>query len=132
MKRTINCSILTPEKVVYEGDIEFAVVQAHDGEMGFLFNHSALISELGVGEIRLSNDVKTEYLVVEGGIVEFLDNKMIILAESAVKKDDLDSDEIQKQLNELGSTAVDPFSKEGYMITLEKDKLQARLKVASR
>ncbi|MCP4130699.1 MAG: hypothetical protein GY754_06925 [bacterium] len=57
---------------------------------------------------------------------------MIILAESAVKKDDLDSDEIQKQLNELGSTAVDPFSKDGFLITLEKNKLQARLKVASR
>ena len=38
--------------------------------MGFLYNHAPLISELGIGEIRLRDGKKTEYLVIEGGVVE--------------------------------------------------------------
>jgi F-type H+-transporting ATPase subunit epsilon len=61
MNRKINCSILTPERTLYEGDVDMAVVQAHDGEMGFLGGHAPLISELGIGEIRLKNANSTEY-----------------------------------------------------------------------
>jgi len=132
MAKTIKCSILTPEASIFEGEVEFAVVQAHNGEMGFLFNHTPLISELGIGEIRLSNSNSVEYLVVEGGIVEIIDNNMTILAESAIRKADLDKFELEEKMKELDSAEIAPFSKEGMLLTLEKQKVKARLKVASR
>ena len=132
MIRKINCSILTPEKILYEGDVGFAVVQAHNGEMGFLYNHAPLISELGVGEIRLRDEQLTQYLVVEGGIVEIRDNKMIILAENAYKKEDLNADEIEKKLKELREKEYKPFSEEKILLQVEEDKLKAHLKVARR
>jgi len=83
--KKIACTILTPERNLFDGEIAFAVVDAHNGEMGFLVDHAPLISELGVGEVRLSDGKSTEYFVVEGGIVEIRTNKMIILAEKASK-----------------------------------------------
>src|SRR3990172_1070888 len=99
--KKIACTILTPERNLFDGEIAFAVVDAHNGEMGFLVDHAPLISELGVGEVRLSDGKSTEYFVVEGGIVEIRTNKMIILAEKASKKEELDKRELEIQLHEL-------------------------------
>ena len=50
---SIHCSITTPEKLVYEGTARMVVVPSSDGELGILPNHAALMSLLGVGELRL-------------------------------------------------------------------------------
>ena len=80
--KKIKCSILTPDRYLFEGEVAFAVVQAYNGEMGFLVDHAPLISELGLGEIRLQDGKTTEYFVIEGGVVEIRDNKLIILTET--------------------------------------------------
>jgi F-type H+-transporting ATPase subunit epsilon len=134
MERVINCSILTPEKLIYEGDVSFAVVSAHDGEMGFLHGHSPLISKLGIGEIRLNHTKKGDYLVVEGGVVEIKNNKLIILAEKAFKKEDLSVEDLDSKMKELDSqmTEMAPFSEEKFILKIEKDKLKVKLKIARR
>jgi len=134
MERVINCNILTPEKQIYEGQIGFAVVQAHDGEMGFLYGHSPLISKLGIGEVRLNNPKSVDYLVIEGGVVEMKDNRLIVLAEKAYKKSDLSAQELESKMKELDAqmSQMDKFSEEKFELKLEKDKLKVRLKVAKR
>ncbi len=134
MERVISCSILTPEKLIYEGDVGFAVVQAHDGEMGFLYAHSPLISMLGVGEVRLNNPKSVDYFVIEGGVVELKDNKLIILAEKAFTKDELNAGELESKIKELDGTlsGMKPFSEEKLLIKAEQDKFKVRLKVSKR
>mgnify|MGYP001208938412 FL=1 len=134
MERLIDCSILTPERLIYEGQVGFAVVQAYDGEMGFLYGHSPLISKLGIGEIRLNNPKSVDYLVIEGGIVEIKDNKLIVLAERAFKKSDLNAQDLDAKKKELDSqmNQMPKFSEEKFILKLERDKLKVRLKVAKR
>ena len=135
MIRKIDCSILTPEKTLYEGSVGFAVVQAHNGEMGFLYNHAPLVSELGIGELRLRDENRTEYIVIEGGIVEICKNRMIVIAENAYTKSELDPADIEKKLKELEvlkEKETKPYSNEKFLIQLEEKKLKVRLKVASR
>ncbi len=134
MERVINCSILTPERLIYEGEVGFAVVQAHDGEMGFLYGHSPLISKLGMGEIRLNNPKSVDYLVVEGGVVEIKNNKLIILAEKAFKKSDLSAADLDSKMKELDTqmNEMPLYSEDKFILKLEKDKLKVRLKVARR
>ena len=124
----INCCILTPERLLYEGEVDFVAVQAYDGERGFLYNHSPLISELGIGEIRLRSAGRTDYLVVEGGFVEIKANELTILAESAIEKKDLSREEIQYQIDEFSAKSP----KEKLELEIELLKLKARLKVAAR
>lgn len=134
MERLINCSILTPERQIYEGQVGFAVVQAHDGEMGFLYGHSPLISKLGIGEVRLNNLKSVDYLVIEGGVVEVKDNRIIVLAEKAFKKSELSAQELEKKMKELDTEMeqMEKFSPDKFELKLEKDRLKARLKVAKR
>ncbi len=134
MERVINCSILTPERLIYEGEVGFAVVQAHDGEMGFLYGHSPLIARLGIGEIRLNNPKNVDYLVVEGGVVEIKNNKLIILAEKAFKKSDLSAADLELKMKDLDSqmNEMPQYSEDKFILNLEKDRLKVRLKVARR
>jgi F-type H+-transporting ATPase subunit epsilon len=122
----IKCTILTPEKLFYEGELDLAVLEAHDGARGFLTNHCPMFSELGIGEVKLINGDSVENMVIEGGIVEIKDNKMIILAESAFKKSELNADIIQKQMDEM--FGGDSNVKIG--LHVEGKKLKARLKLA--
>ncbi len=130
MPMKINCSILTPDRVLYEGQVHFAVVQAYDGEVGFLYNHAPFVSELGVGEIRLRTGDITEYLVVEGGFVEMRENHLTLLAENALKQADL----VKSELEQAIATAQthEPASQtERIKLQVELRKLKARLKVVS-
>lgn len=132
MVNKITCTILTPERVLFEGEVGFAVVQAHNGEMGFLFNHSPLISELGIGEVRLRDEKTTNYFVVEGGAVEIRDNRLIILAENAIPKSELKVEEIEKKMKELSGKEVKTYSDEYFTVQAETHKMKMRLKVAKR
>lgn len=133
--KKIKCSILTPDRYLYEGEIAFGVVQAHNGELGFLVDHAPLISELGYGEVRLRDGKTTEYFVVEGGVVEIRDNKLIILAETAAKKDELNKKDLEEKLKTLQDQKqkeMKAFSPDWMNLQDTEKRLKARIKVASR
>lgn len=132
MELKLNCSVLTPDKQLYEGQVHFAVVQAFDGEIGFLFNHAPFVSELGIGEVRLRTGDQTEYFVVEGGFVEIKENDLVLLAESAFKKQELVKDSIEKRIAEITEGWEARPYVERMVLEVELKKMKARLKVASR
>lgn len=134
MKQRIECSISTPERFIYEGEIDFAVLHAHDGERGYLINHTPFISQLGEGEVRLSTDRKVEYFFIEGGIVEVCDNRMIILAENAYEKSELDAAAIESQLEHLAGeiSETSPFTRDGMSVRAQSRRLKLHLRVARR
>jgi F-type H+-transporting ATPase subunit epsilon len=134
MERVIKCSILTPEKLIYEGEVGFAVVQAHNGEIGFLYGHSPLISKLGIGEIRLNNPKGVDYLMVEGGVVEIKNNNLIVLAEKAYKQSDFSADEIKEKIKAIDEEIkqLPPYDEGKVDLRIEKDKFKTQLKIALR
>jgi len=134
MERVIKCSILTPEKLIYEGEVGFAVVQANNGEIGFLYGHSPLISKLGFGEIRLNSPKGIDYLMVEGGVVEVKNNNLIVLAEKAFKQSDFSGHEIKEKMKSIDEeiNQLPPFDEGKAELRLEKEILKIRLKVALR
>jgi F-type H+-transporting ATPase subunit epsilon len=133
--KKIKCSILTPERSLFDGETEFAVVQAHNGEMGFLVDHAPLISELGIGEIRLREGKSVEYYMVEGGIVEIRSNKLIILAEKAYKKNELDKKALEielKYVKEQKEKDFKTFSSGWIQLQDREVRIKAKIKVAAR
>jgi F-type H+-transporting ATPase subunit epsilon len=136
MRNKILCNILTPEKYIYEGEIDFAVVQVYDGERGFLINHAPFITKLGRGEVRLMEGQSTEYLVLEGGLLEIVDNNLTILAEKGYLQEDLDPDLLQKELDEVrelkSRKKIDAKTEEGYTYLETERNLKIKLKVSKR
>lgn len=77
--------VVTPDEKIYEGEVESATFPGSDGSFQVLNNHAPMISTLGKGDMRLVKIVekKTEesHYLVEGGVVEVLNNKVTVLAE---------------------------------------------------
>lgn len=75
--------IITPDKKMYSGDVTAVKLPGAEGSFGVLNNHAPLISTLKKGTVKVTNASNTvENFEINGGVVEVLNNKIIILAES--------------------------------------------------
>jgi F-type H+-transporting ATPase subunit epsilon len=75
--------ILTPDKKVFEGEVASVTVPGTLGSFEILNNHAPIISTLEDGKliVRTGNSTKQEVYLIHGGVVEVLDNKVMVLAE---------------------------------------------------
>ena len=80
--------IVTPDKKVFEGEVVAATFPGVDGSFQVLNNHAPLVSTLAKG-IILYRDKDDEYeVIVDGGVVEVLHNRVVVLAESIIEEED--------------------------------------------
>ena len=81
-KRPMVLEIISPDKKLYEGEVKSIILPGIDGSFGILDQHAPLISALKKGEIQISvTESQKETFAVNGGVVEVLNNKVIVLAE---------------------------------------------------
>jgi len=73
--------ILTPDKKLFEGEAHAVTVPGISGSMQFLKGHAPLISVLGAGEVTVKTNNGEQSFKINGGVVEVLNNKVIVLAE---------------------------------------------------
>lgn len=76
--------IITPDKKVFEGEVESATFPGSEGSFQVLENHAPLISALDKGPVVYKTKRGKHEIIVDGGVVEVLNNKVIVLAESVV------------------------------------------------
>jgi F-type H+-transporting ATPase subunit epsilon len=75
--------IVTPDKKVYSGDVEAVKLPGAEGSFGILKNHAPIIATLKKGTVKIIDAHKgVENFEINGGVVEVLNNKIIVLAES--------------------------------------------------
>ena len=130
----IRFEIVTAERVVYSEDVNSVLAPGTEGELGNLPNHSPLLTTLKPGELRVEKDGNQTYLAVSGGFMEVLGNKVTVLADTAERLDEIDSERAEQAL-----TRAEDFlnNNESSAIDLQRALLsmrrsQARLKVARR
>ncbi len=78
--------IITPDEKIFEGEVESTIFPGSDGSFQILNGHAPLISSLTAGDVKIVSMVdkklKETYYAIDGGIVEVLNNKVVVLAES--------------------------------------------------
>ena len=75
----MHLDIITPDKVLYSGEISAVQLPGAQGSFEILNNHAALISSLEAGKIRVKDAEGTHFIEVTGGIVEVQKNNVIVL-----------------------------------------------------
>ena len=92
-------SIVTPEKVVFEGQVVSLLVPGMEGYLGVLSNHAPLITALQPGKIEFQDDQdKIQIFSVSGGFVEVSGNRATLLADTAEHCEEIDIDRAQTAL----------------------------------
>ena len=95
--KKIKFEIVTPEKVVFKKEILQITVPTREGEITVLPKHIPLVSILKPGVIELKGiDKKMEIISVSGGFIEVLRNKVVILADTAERAEEIDFDRAEE------------------------------------
>ncbi|MBB3699820.1 F0F1 ATP synthase subunit epsilon [Flammeovirga yaeyamensis] len=76
--------LLTPDKKYFEGEASGVKVPGINGEFEMLDRHANIISSLTKGEVRIAKGSEVTTFSIDGGTIEMLDNKLVILAEAVV------------------------------------------------
>ncbi len=91
MANTIRVDIVSAEEQIFSGEAYMVYAPAIMGELGIAPRHTPLISPLKPGEIRLDvGDGKEEFFFISGGILEVQPYLVTVLADTAIRADDLD------------------------------------------
>jgi len=89
--------IVTPERIVLKDDVQQIVVPTTSGEITVLPGHIPLVSSLEAGVIETKNkEGESKVMSVSGGFIEVLSDKVVILADTAERAEELDESRIDK------------------------------------
>ena len=80
----MKVEIITPDQTLFTGDnVQLVQLPGIDGSFEVLNNHAPLISILRKGKIKLRNkgEKEDQFFEVNGGVIEVLNNKVLVLAE---------------------------------------------------
>ena len=93
----ISLKIVTPERVVFEDEVDSVTLMTETGEITVLPNHVPLVTNLRAGEVRLQKGNEVHHLVASTGFVEIRPgSQVIVLADTAERAEELELEKIEE------------------------------------
>lgn len=89
-KNKILFKLITHEKIVYEGAVDAIYAEGLEGNFGILVDHTPFMSALKIGVTKIVNDDNAQYFATIGGVLQFVNNKAVLLTEDAENGKDID------------------------------------------
>lgn len=92
MANTVHIDVVSAEESIFSGEAEFVVAPAAAGEVGIYPNHTPMITTIKPGSLRIKQNDQTEetLIFVSGGLLEVQSGMITVLADTALRGDDLD------------------------------------------
>jgi F-type H+-transporting ATPase subunit epsilon len=91
MASTVHCSIVSAELEIFSGMVEMVVASGTEGELGIFPGHTPLLSGVKPGPVRLRLEGGAEEIFfASGGYIEVQPTAITILADTAIRADDID------------------------------------------
>ena len=110
---TIKLEVVSPDKMVYSGDISMLIFRSTGGELGILPKHIPLVTGLIPHAMRIFDEENAEYLIaVSGGFVEVTPEKIAVLASAAEEPEEIDINRAEEAYNRAKSR-IDTFHQGG-------------------
>ncbi len=81
--------VVSVERSLFEGDVDFIVANGADGELGILPHHAALMTILKPGALKIRQGDQEQLLFVGGGFLEVLPDRVTVLADVAEHADEI-------------------------------------------
>ncbi len=83
MSNSLKVSVISPERVLYEGSARGVIAPAFDGEVGILPMHAPLMTLLGRGTLRVDTAEGEQRFQVDGGFLQVVDDAVRVVTEQA-------------------------------------------------
>ena len=95
---TIQLEIVTPTRILDEGQVSYVRCPGVDGSFGVMANHIEGIIVLDVGEVKVRKDNQDKYLAISGGYAEIMEDRLELLVESVEKSSEIDSERAEMSM----------------------------------
>jgi F-type H+-transporting ATPase subunit epsilon len=102
---SLRVRLVTPERILFDTTADAVELPAKNGYMEVLYGHAPLLAELGAGDVRLHGGSDSgsgggeQIYNVSWGFVEVLPDRVTILANDALKPEEIDVPRAQQQLD---------------------------------
>lgn len=83
MSDALKVSVISPERVLFEGTARGVIAPAFDGEVGILPLHAPLMTLLGKGTLRIDTTQGEKRYMVDGGFLQVVDDQVRVVTEQA-------------------------------------------------
>ena len=93
--------IVTPTKLMDEGNVDYIRCPGLDGSFGVMANHQNAIIALGIGEIKVTQNKKEHYFATSGGFAEIEKEKVQLLVETVERSEEINSNRAEESLNRV-------------------------------
>ena len=88
----IHLEVITPERRVYEDDVDMVIAPGSEGYLGILPHHAPLLTGLGPGEFRVKKGGVEQVLAVFGGFMDVRADRVVVLTEAAEPAEEIDAE----------------------------------------
>ena len=98
----LQLSIVTPERLVVDEDVDQVNIPGVEGDLGILYDHAPILTTMRPGQFSYESvgekGRETIQMVVSGGYLEVTDNRVIVLAEAVEFLDEIDQERAKDSL----------------------------------
>jgi len=94
-------SLVSPEKLLFGGQVEQVDVPGLEGDFGVLSGHAPIVAVLRPGIVTAMAGANREKYVVFGGLAEFAEEELTILADSASSSEEVDLAELASRIEDM-------------------------------
>lgn len=98
---SLHFELVSPEKLVFSGDVEQVDVPGVEGDFGVLAGHAPLVTTLRPGILTVFSGGKAQKIVVLGGFAEVSAEGLTVLADTADTVEDINRDMIAEHIGAL-------------------------------
>jgi F-type H+-transporting ATPase subunit epsilon len=103
MMASLHFELVSPEKLVFSGDVEQVDVPGAEGDFGVLAGHAPLVTTLRPGILTVHSSGGAQKIVVLGGFAEVSTEGLTVLADVAEAVEDIDREMIKTRIREMES-----------------------------
>ena len=120
MSQKLILSIVTPEKQLVSDEVDQVNAPGTEGDLGILYDHAPLLTNLRSGQLSYEKDGETVTLVVSGGYLEVTDNRVTVLAETGEFLHEIDRERAERAHADAEKLLLTDLSEEEFIETQKK------------
>jgi F-type H+-transporting ATPase subunit epsilon len=98
---TFHFDLVSPERLVFSGEVDQVDIPGTEGDFGVLADHAPLIAGIRPGIVTVIAGATREKLIIHGGIAEFSEKGLTVLAEVAQSLDELDRAQLAETIVQM-------------------------------
>lgn len=105
-------ALVSPEREVFNGEVDHVVVPGSEGEFGVSPHHAPVMAVIKPGALRVFDEGNVRRIFVNGGFADVTPEGLTVLAEDAVDLADVDPATLEQQLKDAGEDLRDANGEE--------------------